>query len=658
MKATLFLEDIGGFKGKREFVFESGTLNIIEAPNSGGKSSLVKALTGILSVPNDGKFDKNFSKEGKYLGILSDEHDTQKGFVNIHSDIGEIKLDFDTFQDELKIKQNGSYLEFPQHGDPKFLLSGILSNDTKILRQLRNSDEDNQPDDFKWAVTRLSKAYNYDEIVEHLKSEKELFATHKDDSQKLIKRMVGLTSEISKLEIELKKIDENLLKLEPKFKGQTEKLIKTRKDLIAKIETINKIIIERQSDLLENKEELDNFNNEIEKIDNKIIELEENLAELKLFGQKINDSDPNELKKIKEKKTVTINGEIEKLKESRGKIEGVYNLYYLAQENLINRETAICPLCDEGHLTKENLQMKIEKLKNEKDSINKTIMEKSQNIRQLEKELEDILSRKKELSLTIDDLKKKKGNQLKKKDEIQREFNSINTLINEKTKERERIENELNDLKNLISVDDEGINKLYSELEDQRTELSKSIDEKNYEIKSHNITIKGTKFNPNMALNISTKYLIKLENSITYAKKMADKQRQAAADRFNDAIKTLISELDFKEFKEIKLNKDFRLIVDRLDPRSNEYVSQLVSTLSTSEKLTIALILQIAIKETYLPLVPFLILDDVMEDFDEDRRNKIYRYLLNKAKEQNWIIISTKLKEEKVPIHVVSWNAA
>ena len=117
-----------------------------------------------------------------------------------------------------------------------------------------------------------------------------------------------------------------------------------------------------------------------------------------------------------------------------------------------------------------------------------------------------------------------------------------------------------------------------------------------------------------------------------------------------------MTELDFKEFKEVKLNKDFRLYIERLDPRTKEYVSQLVSTLSTSEKLTIALILQIAIKETYLRHVPFLILDDVMEDFDEDRRNKIYHYLAKKAKEQDWIIISTKLKEEKIPIRVVGWK--
>ena len=40
----LHLENIGGLKGDNSFKFKKGSLNIVEAPNSSGKTSIVKAL--------------------------------------------------------------------------------------------------------------------------------------------------------------------------------------------------------------------------------------------------------------------------------------------------------------------------------------------------------------------------------------------------------------------------------------------------------------------------------------------------------------------------------------------------------------------------------------------------------------------------------------
>ncbi len=655
MKAKLFLEDIGGFKGKKEFEFESGTLNIIEAPNSGGKSSLVKALVGILSIPNDGKLDQYFSKEGKFLGILSDEFNTQKGFVNIHSEVGEVKLDLNDTHDDLKVRQNGSYLSFPQRGDPKFLLSGILSNDTKILRQLRNTDE-SQPDEFNWAVTKLSKASNYDEITEFLKSEKDIFIKQQFQSEKLIQRTEQLTKEITDLEKELKSVENKLAELVPKFKGKTEDLIKSRKDTLKKIEDLNKKIIDKKSNIDERKIELEKNEKFIEKIDQEIKAAEKQLNELELFDLRIAQISVSDLKKIKADKISKLNEEIETLKENRGKVDGVYNLYYLAQSSLKNDTSIKCPLCDEGNLHQDKLQKKIESLKREKDLISSKIMDKNQEIRSIDKNIENILQTKEELNSKIGGLKHQKGINLDKIKNFQRSYKIDNDDVTKYSKEKEELEGELRKIIDLIGKDDEEINKLYSEQEARQSQLKEQIIIKNNEIKGHSVEVKGKKFVPTIALKLINEYIKVLENLIDYTKKSADKQRQAAADKFNDAIKSLMTELDFKEFKEVKLNKDFRLYIERLDPRTKEYVSQLVSTLSTSEKLTIALILQIAIKETYLRHVPFLILDDVMEDFDEDRRNKIYHYLAKKAKEQDWIIISTKLKEEKIPIRVVGWK--
>ena len=42
-------------------------------------------------------------------------------------------------------------------------------------------------------------------------------------------------------------------------------------------------------------------------------------------------------------------------------------------------------------------------------------------------------------------------------------------------------------------------------------------------------------------------------------------------------------------------------------------------------------------------------MDDVIEDFDEDRRKKVIDYLIQKARKEDWFVVTTKLVEEAGP---------
>jgi uncharacterized protein YhaN len=46
---------------------------------------------------------------------------------------------------------------------------------------------------------------------------------------------------------------------------------------------------------------------------------------------------------------------------------------------------------------------------------------------------------------------------------------------------------------------------------------------------------------------------------------------------------------------------------------------------------------------------PFLIVDDVLEDFDPERRDRVIEYLKDKISKENWFIVATKLVEERGP---------
>jgi DNA repair exonuclease SbcCD ATPase subunit len=650
MKATLTLDDIGGFKGRRVFEFDSGTVNIVEAPNSGGKSSVVRALLGVLSVPNDGNFDPYLLKEARNLGIKTDELNTPEGFVNIHSEEGQVDLELDGKLERYRLKQNGTYIDLPQTSDPRFLLSGILSNDSKILRQLRHSDEETEPDDFYWAVSRLSKAKQYDEIVDSLKNEKENLARKNSEAQRLIERTTDLRNEIDKLEREGEKIDSDIRNLESRFSGK--KTFGELQKAHLQLRTISQEILDTEENIQKNAQDFAKLQTDLEKLKGQKRRCEEELEELELGGLQVKDLSPRDFEQKKSDVKADIDAKVNQLKLRRAEIDGVYNLLYLAQGSFKDSVSTRCPLCDSDKLNQKVLENKLESYKRQKEAINREIYGLNIDRDNIIRNIDAVKERSRSIVTEIEDFDSDISSKVRAIEEVERERHALITPLHEKKEKKTRIEENLAGLQQLADLDPDTLLKQYNEKERQKTKISDSVVIRKHQIEDSNVELDGKKIEPTHALNIISKFDNFLEKLITYSKERADRQRQAAADNFNGAIDVLINDLDFPEFRSVKLNREFRLYVERFDSRTEDYVTQNVSTLSTSEKLTIALILQIALKETYLPNKRFLLIDDVVEDFDEERRGKILQYLSDKAQEQDWIVIVTKLIEEKTPIRI------
>src|SRR5271157_4928938 len=141
MKASLEVTDVGGLRGSRSFALEPGKVNVIESANSAGKTSLVHALISVLSCPRNGEFSERIEKEAQRLGIKTDPENPREGFVNVYADEATAKLVIDGKAEEYTVKKNGTPTAVPKNGDERFLLSGVLSSDSRILRQLRGLDE-------------------------------------------------------------------------------------------------------------------------------------------------------------------------------------------------------------------------------------------------------------------------------------------------------------------------------------------------------------------------------------------------------------------------------------------------------------------------------------------------------------------------------------
>lgn len=120
-----------------------------------------------------------------------------------------------------------------------------------------------------------------------------------------------------------------------------------------------------------------------------------------------------------------------------------------------------------------------------------------------------------------------------------------------------------------------------------------------------------------------------------------DHEMRAIAD-FNNNVRKVMADLGFSEFDQIAIDKDDK----QLKIFRPGFVRQPVESLSTSEKYSLAIVLQIALKETYVPDIPFFIVDEVMVSYDGTKTNKILDYLNQMAQEKGLYVVVTRLAEK------------
>lgn len=648
MKAILHVKNIGGLR-EGTYVFMSKKLNIIESANSSGKTSIAKALTGILSMPKSGTFSESIFKEALKLGVKTDPHNPFDGFVNVHADQGHVELELDTVKEQYKVKQNGDVLVTPNHGDERFLLAGVLSNNSRVLRQLRGLDE-REPDDFKWAVEELSYAQGYSEIVEILKTWNEDFLDKRELVKRTINELKPLTERQHSLERKRKRLDSEIEALSGELADTRVEIEELVKDRDKSLREINRLKEEMQNKTIEKtrvtRTELTPKLNELQKAEIVKKEKESKLGKTQ--------DEISSLKK-KEDRKQEIEREVNRLLEQRNTLDGMLNLYIVAETSVREkkREKVSCPLCKAGFVTYGEIKQHIADYRKQRETLNSSILRLNQEKQNITIQLNKALEMEKELRNTIWEYTEKVEyikRQLRKPEVA---IQQIDRLINDYFKKLEREQEKYNQLSTQIgartdiSIDREfdEKSKLRSSLHEELGRIRQRISElEAFDIFEH-------VFEPNVAMLICDDVIGILNDRIAYLEKKAEEEREKAAKRFNENISILLMSLGFEEFRTVKLtgSPTYRLYVERYDPKKKDYKSQEVGTLSTSEKLAISMILQMALKETYIKKVPFLIVDDVLEDFDPERRKRVVEYLKETVAKEDWFIIATKLVEEFGP---------
>ncbi len=646
VNVRLRVENIGGFRKPFSLEFNRGRMYFVEGSNSSGKTSLIKALAGVLSVPPSGQFRLKSARgilEAEHLGIKSSEKNPQEGLVNAHANFGEILLEIDGNNYTYQVRKDGKPVITPKNGNELFLLTSVLSNDSRILRQLNDGI-----DDFSWIVDDLSLAKRYSECVDILKTKKEDFermyimSTRKKGERRDLEKKLGtLRDTLSSVENEMKQMESKNEKIKDRIKDLKEKREEKHSEIEEKKNSAREI--ERSLTILF--EEHERRKTEITKGEEILKSYQEEHAAIPEIA---------DMERALEKLVRNVQESVTNLQTQRERKQGVLDLCLPALNSLrkMDLQQIECPLCETGAIDATKITERIEASRKDIDSINgkikQLLMEKDYEIKECDKKRE----RK---AFLLEEIRKKQ-------DEVKRLYEKIRIfpsriagekdLLKKTREEIMELEREYEELKKTTEVIDEEISKKLNAKEKEKSKINEEMGAVKMKLEETSLQIADKKVNPERAEMVLSRMMKMLEFSIQFFSKAANEHRREAARKFNQNISKMVQKLGFEELVTVRLNDEYRLYVERVGESKEGNVIQQVKSLSTSEKLTIALILQSALRNTYLSEIPFFLIDGLIEDFDVDRRKEVINYLKQLTAEENIIVIATKLNEELPSIEI------
>lgn len=648
MNCTLTIRDVGGLRGKHDFVFKRGALNLVKAANSAGKSSLVRALVSALGMTEISLTDDFFSEEARQLGLKADPRNPTEGFVNVHASVAEVSLRYDESQFAFRVKSTGEVVEAPTEGDPRFLVAGVLSNSSRIMRQLNGLDLDYDPDEFYWAVDRLSYAQGYNVISDLIKVYLEDARNLRHTAKESLIQLEDLTSEHARLKKNLAKVTKQHGDLSANLKSvEAKEILQRREELLKEIEQKNASL--GKWDALRGALGRDRDSNK------KLIE--SSTKEQMKIQRDLEGLDVEKIKEDARKERRVLEDEASELIGQRNRLDGQLSLLTEARQGLkdvTSGESLTCPLCEDGKLHVVDLGHRISSLSKEREKLSSNIrivnlgkerLRKREN--KADEEWSTIVRKKKEIKERLQGLGVGLVN-------TERELEDLISNIGKYEAEIAQAEKTLRKVE-VGQEQTELIEKLET-LEQARVGLMTDMRLITAKMGQSSIAVGDHSLPPDQASDLLASWIDELKWMSEYVEGEVTKQRRKAADVFNANVTDLLEELGFQEFRTVKVDDRFRLYVERYDQKLKDYVPQEVKTLSTSEKLSVALILQLALKETYVPRIPFFVVDDILEDLDEDRARKVMDYLSEKGESEGICVIATKLDPSLDQLEISSWT--
>lgn len=619
----LRLMNIGGLEGEQTFKIKKGVDEVI-APNAEGKSSVVKGLEAL--VADEEVLREKEKKNGFLTQVLRVE--STECFVKL-GDWHRRLVRRDEF---IEIEEENPLLSESKRPDliafftpNSFVLNELQANRLDIREYIEEiSNVSAYKDEWKETVQRLKAAEaemdkrmkRLDDLLK-LETEKEKLGSElreRDEENKEAKKKIDeISSEkITTLHTERDRIVDKLSKNDRRINKLENEIERCNRDIKNK---------EREEDRIEEetskkRDEIERKERVLEKIDELKDELSKLMSKRKSIQEKITDLEERE----------------EILMFNREMIEKTL-------DKLMWRELTECPVCgsrvtsdqiderkkvlkDELKLIKgEHGGLKIERegIQGDIDRFESESKVKKEEINQLKEELEEYKGEMVELKNAIEKLDKKKEEGIKEIEslkgedvDLKNELDKLNEKIREETPEELHLYKR--ELENRISWLEKEIDNRTFRIED----ISKDIDYIGESALEYTEKFESERVSPR-----------EIEERDAYGRYMDEMYK--AIDIFNEKIEDVFERvMRFEEFK-IKID-----VVDReegevkLSIKSRD-VERPLNTLSDSEKVTLALTLQLSALEAYIQDFPLFVIDEAINDYDASRTASVISYLRDRV---------------------------
>lgn len=621
MKAKLKIKNIGGFKKEKNFEFTRGKINQVEAANAMGKTTLTRSLASVLSFPI---MHPQIIRESKNQGILRDS------LLNIYEKDGYVELEYDGKKERIVMRKDSPYPEGPKNGDERFILSGMLTQEAKSIRQLIEGNAD-----YSWIPKYLSRADRYAYFKDMIESEINESDIETSRIELNEKELLAQNEIITMIKKERNNLIKDRDKLGERLDEGKRKHIEKMKDLDHELEKISKNTIFSQ-------EIIKSLNSDMASKKKKEEKLEK---ELKDINKQIDEFDIVPVEKKAHKNISKIEKKIDEKRRGISEFTTIRDTFEDAISVFSQRgiEKGTCPVCEKTEITAkqinsrlQEMEKKIEGIEEEIHILSSTREDWRQKIVKEQRHAEDLESTKKEKEYNIRELKNliefKEKELEDKKSDLAKLNKRENVIIGERKaidKETESWEKESHEaLKNI----EEKLNKVNPRLEDE----TRKIQQSSFTLfKENKVTLQQAKSHWH-------KYKDMLSNIKEYLGQKQHEHEEKAITDFNKTVKKVMAEIGFSEFDQIALDRNTK----ELKIIRPGFKLQTLESLCTTEKYSIAILLQIALKKTYLQHIPFFIVDEIFINYDKDKKKKVTEYLERMAKEQNLFVIITRLPEK------------
>jgi len=591
---TLEVENIGGVTGLRSIKLKA-PLSIIEAPNASGKTSIIRALQ--LLCKNDLVLEdvlNEYSATGKV--VLRDGE--EEYFVNL-------------LRTQSGVSISGRLLSEDYNA---FRLAFCIP-DAELVQIITANPFD--PDRLKRWFRDISDARHYETamvilntLIQEKTNEMERLRRSMVDTSE-IKQVISLNERIlEKTEKELEAANKRLKEL-----GYTE-LVDERNEVDWEINRLNEEILPLKIERDRKRSQLNDLKRRMEKLKSSMTDAYEELEHL-----------TKDLKSKEMQKTA-----IEQRREA-------------IKIRLYDEREGIIPKI--GYL-RRRLESRSKTLKeirgNEEWAPCIKLFEK--DIEMCSKELKDLEEEKKRLDEEYDQYNAFFEEMRRLKETIQfvrRNIASYNSQINAiERREIPRVEREIDDISSKISklqVDLEekqkelrSLDKRISELRDVSEELKERISQLNKERWEARNTISMKKEELERALRAEEEYsgvvrvVDRLRDFLSYMQERYEYIINGARIELNENLKKVFDLMQYTNFSKILINSDYELEITRREG----YPTKL-SRLSSSERLTISMIIMFVAKQAYAPEFPMFVVDEIMGSYDITRFHRILNYIKGKV---------------------------